>query len=142
MKRAAFQTLSSETSAAHFSAPVKFGIRPRAPGKRATCSDGSSVQTASLISCLVTETDYLTSEARFAQLRRPHSAICWAAGDTRRRNHTAPNEHLATNLRGGCPVSLRRKTHDESKNAAGEHYLKVVMLTVLAWNRRHRKGEQ
>src|SRR5688572_5738553 len=64
MTCAACQTSSSTTCAAHCSAPVKFGMRPRAPGKRATVFDCSSLQTASLISCLVTDNNYLMGEDR------------------------------------------------------------------------------
>src|SRR5215471_2778303 len=45
-------TLSRPASSAHFSAPVKFGIRPRAPGNRATPRSCISDQTSSLISSL------------------------------------------------------------------------------------------
>src|SRR5215831_7207026 len=43
-------TLSRPARSAHFSAPVKLGIRPRAPGNRATRRACISDQTASLIS--------------------------------------------------------------------------------------------
>src|SRR5215471_4436125 len=126
-------TLSRPASSAHFSAPVKFGILPRAPGNRDTPRSCISDQTSSLISSLdIHRRQQETSVRNFVPEIPPAEADGSFNSGLGRKRPLLPESHRRKLVDRSIPA-YAHDTHHLGRFPSDTFTIEPFLRSTLSW---------